>query len=129
MNLRTISRRIALVSILLAAIGLSLGAVCVPLPDDGDGSSTNGAQNGDVAGSPQPGQSSEASNNNSNSAIPGDMDGDGIVGQSDVAVYTAAYKATFGLSEGDPGFDPSIDLDGDGMITFADLQAFNALVE
>ena len=123
-----IPRRISLVSTLFAVVCISLCMGCPSLQEAVDDVLTNESlQNNEVAGSPQPEQTPETTDNVP--ATTGDMDGDGIVGQSDVAIYTAAYTAAFGLSEGDPGFDPHLDIDGDGAITFADLQAFNALVD
>lgn len=46
-----------------------------------------------------------------------DIDGDGVVGLGDLAALLASY----GLAEGDPGFDPGADLDGDGIVNVVDL--------
>lgn len=52
----------------------------------------------------------------------GDIDGDGHVGQADLAQLLASY----GLCDGDGGFDPAADVDGDGCVGQADLAALLA---
>jgi hypothetical protein len=58
--------------------------------------------------------------------VPGDVDGDGDVDEAD----RDRFNTSFGLSEGDLGFDPAADLDEDGTVTFVDyqlwLQAYEA---
>jgi len=49
--------------------------------------------------------------------IPGDVDGDGDVDLSDLALLLAAY----GTSSGQPGYNPDADLDADGDVDLADL--------
>ena len=46
----------------------------------------------------------------------GDCDGDGVVGDSDLALLAGGI----GLASGQPGFDPLLDTDGDGIITELD---------
>jgi hypothetical protein len=48
---------------------------------------------------------------------PGDIDGDGYVGLSDLAILLASY----GLCEGDPGYNPAADLDEDACVGLSDL--------
>ena len=50
-------------------------------------------------------------------ALPGDVNGDGHVDQSDLGMLLAA----FGLCSGDLGFDPDADIDGDGCVGQGDL--------
>jgi len=49
--------------------------------------------------------------------IPGDVDGSGCVGQSDLGILLAA----FGTCAGDAGYDPAADLDGDECVGQSDL--------
>ena len=49
--------------------------------------------------------------------MPGDVDGDGDVDLSDLALLLAVY----GTCEGDPGYDPAADFDGNGCIDLSDL--------
>ncbi len=50
----------------------------------------------------------------------GDFNGDGAVNTSDHLLFVA----TFGLSEGDDGFNAEMDMNGDGIINIADFQIF-----
>ncbi|MCK4873810.1 MAG: hypothetical protein KAS72_13900 [Phycisphaerales bacterium] len=50
-------------------------------------------------------------------AVPGDIDGDGDVDQSDLGILLAAY----GSVPGDPNWNPDADLDGDGAVGQSDL--------
>jgi len=52
----------------------------------------------------------------------GDVDGDGDVDLSDLA----ALLATYGLCDGDAGYDPAADFDADDCVTLADLAALLA---
>lgn len=49
-----------------------------------------------------------------------DYNGDGACDQADQDIIVAAQ----GTQEGDPGYVPAADLDGDGVISPADLSAF-----
>ena len=60
-----------------------------------------------------------------NSAKTGDVNGDGVLDESDLN----AIQAAFGTSEGDPGFNPAADLTGDGQIGLDDLQAMVQLLD
>lgn len=51
--------------------------------------------------------------------LTGDTNCDGVVDLVDLSAVLAA----FGTSEGDPGFDPSADFDGNGTVDLADLSA------
>ena len=53
----------------------------------------------------------------SNGAIPGDLDGDGDVDLTDLAVMLSA----FGRCTGDPAYNPRADIDADGCVGLADL--------
>ncbi len=57
--------------------------------------------------------------------VRGDINGDGVVDEADLDAMTAL----FGLSEGDPGFDPKADLNSDGTIGLADVQTLVQLLE
>ena len=48
---------------------------------------------------------------------PADLNGDGVVTLSDLAQLLASY----GLCDGDPGYDPAADLSGDDCVTLTDL--------
>lgn len=50
-------------------------------------------------------------------ALRGDFDGNGVIDVSDLEVFCASY----GKSEGDPGFDSRCDFDGDGDVDGSDL--------
>ncbi len=50
-------------------------------------------------------------------AVPGDVNGDGEVNQSDLGLLLAAY----GSQQGDAHWNPDADLDGDGMVGQTDL--------
>jgi hypothetical protein len=52
--------------------------------------------------------------------LPGDLDGDGVIDQSDFT----AFLATFGLCEGVVGFNAQADYDTDGCISFVDYQTW-----
>lgn len=58
-----------------------------------------------------------------NTALMGDLDGDGQITFDDRILFTNALGTSFG----DAGFDPRADFDGDGVIDAADLAAMNAL--
>jgi hypothetical protein len=55
-------------------------------------------------------------------ALPGDVDGDGDVDQSDLGLLLAAY----GTCQGDPDYLPAADFDGDGCVSQTDLGALLA---
>lgn len=48
---------------------------------------------------------------------PGDLNGDGVINIQDLAQLLASY----GLCDGDTGYDPAADLSGDDCVTLADL--------
>ncbi len=50
-------------------------------------------------------------------AVPGDVNGDGIVNCADLAIV----KASFGKKAGQPGFDPRADVNHDGIVNVLDL--------
>lgn len=52
--------------------------------------------------------------------VPGDVDGDGDLDLED----RTALVQCFGLRAGDPGWREAADLDRDGIVTFADYQAW-----
>lgn len=57
-------------------------------------------------------------------AIPGDLNGDGVVNEADEAIFLAAY----GSCDGDPNFNPDADFDEDGCITINDYRIFRSYV-
>jgi len=50
-------------------------------------------------------------------AVPGDLNGDGVVNCADLAIV----KASFGKKTGQAGFDPRADVNGDGIVNILDL--------
>jgi hypothetical protein len=50
-------------------------------------------------------------------AVPGDVNGDGVVDCVDLAIV----KASFGKKTGQPGFDPRADVNHDGVVNILDL--------
>jgi Dockerin type I domain len=48
---------------------------------------------------------------------PGDVNGDGVVDQSDLGLLLAAYD----YCDGDPNYNPAADFDGDGCVGQPDL--------
>src|SRR5439155_2673387 len=63
-------------------------------------------------------------NVNNVKAVPGDLNGDGVVNCADLAIV----KAAFGKIKGQPGFDPRADVNGDGVVNVLDLSAVAKLV-
>lgn len=59
---------------------------------------------------------------------PGDMDGNGVVDQTDENNYRISFQTAFGSSAGGANYDPSLDMNGDNVIGWSDLQAFLAIV-
>ena len=53
-------------------------------------------------------------------ALAGDYNNDGVIDETDQAILMNAIRT----HEGDPGFVPAADHDGDGVITMADLGTF-----
>ncbi len=51
-------------------------------------------------------------------AVPGDLDRDGDIDRDDYLIF----RSTLGKREGDPGYIPDADYDGDGRITYADYR-------
>lgn len=49
-----------------------------------------------------------------------DFNGDGVTNADDIEIF----KSYLGSSEDDEGFEPAIDLDGDGEVTVADYTVF-----
>ena len=53
-------------------------------------------------------------------ACDADYDNDGVVADGDLAIL----QESFGLSEGEDGFNPGADLDGDGVVGAMDFSIF-----
>ena len=53
-------------------------------------------------------------------ACDADYDNDGVVTEEDLAIF----QESFGLSEGEDGFNPGADLDGDGVVGAMDFSIF-----
>jgi len=58
------------------------------------------------------------------SAIPGDLDGDGVIDNDDFQSFLAAY----GSCNGSSNFNSAADFDGDGCITINDFRIFRSLI-
>lgn len=56
--------------------------------------------------------------------VPGDLDGDGVVGCADLAIV----KASFGKRAGQAGFDPRADVNGDRIVNVIDLATVSRAV-
>ena len=50
--------------------------------------------------------------------IPGDLDGDGIIDQNDLALF----RSTLGKCEGGTGYNSGADYDGDCCVSYADYR-------
>jgi len=59
----------------------------------------------------------DVSNTDFTVRLVGDLDGDGGIGCSDIAIV----KASFGKVPGQPGYDPRADVNGDGAVDIRDL--------
>jgi len=57
----------------------------------------------------------------------GDLDGNNVIDAADKDLFLVRFERAFG-STGGAAYDPLLDMDGDGQITWADLQAFVDLV-
>ncbi len=57
-------------------------------------------------------------------AVPGDLNGDGVVNCADLAII----KASFGKKTGQAGFDPRADVNGDGVVNVIDLAFVSRLL-
>jgi hypothetical protein len=55
------------------------------------------------------------------SALPGDINGDGVVDEDDLVLFCAAI----GAAQGEPNYDADADLNGDNVIDELDQQMFN----
>lgn len=73
--------------------------------------------------SPSPGCSGELQSGAGPADCPEDVNGDGVVGLSDLS----QVLGSFGLSLGMPGYNPAADINGDGMIDLADLSRVLAM--
>ncbi len=60
----------------------------------------------------------------SEQTVPGDLDGDNIVGYSDYIIF----RGTYGSCEGDGNFLAGADLDGDGCVTINDYRILRSLM-
>jgi len=67
----------------------------------------------------------DSNGNGVGNACDGDLTGDGVTGLPDMN----ALRAAFGTRYGEPGFDASADLDGDGAVGNADYAVFRQLLQ
>jgi hypothetical protein len=88
------------------------------LVDDGNQNGTDGTNNG------------SNQSNDQTRAVPGDMNGDGAVNMADAGGFQVAYQEAFGAdkSQGNPKYNGKVDMDGNGIIDFRDLQLFDVVV-
>ena len=100
--------------------GTATEAAVAQAPADLGGSDTGAA---DAGGADQPTSPANAGQ----PVVPGDMDGNGVVDQADENTYQDRFQEAFGSSTGDVNYDPSLDMNGDGIVGWSDLQAFLAL--
>jgi hypothetical protein len=54
-----------------------------------------------------------------------DLNSDGVIDNHDVEMFTGS----FATGEGDDGFEPAADFDGDGKVTLVDFQIFLELLQ
>lgn len=54
-----------------------------------------------------------------------DLNDDGVIDNNDVDLFTGS----FATAEGDEGFEPAADFDGDGVVTLIDFQIFLELLQ
>jgi hypothetical protein len=57
------------------------------------------------------------------------MDGNGSIDQADHDVFVARFDEAFGADSGKAAYDPLLDMDGDGLIGWSDLQQLVELVK
>jgi len=118
-------RSVAVCAAFLAALLVGCGTApeANPLMTDGTASLAADAQAlADTGGADQPTPPPDAGQ-----PMPGDMDGNGLVDQADENAYRSRFQETFGSGTGAANYDPSLDMNGDGIVSWADLQAFLAL--
>ncbi len=59
---------------------------------------------------------------------PGDIDGNGQVDEADLNAFVTRFDEVFGTGADNPTFDKALDMNGDDLISWADLQLFLELV-
>lgn len=59
---------------------------------------------------------------------PGDIDGNGQVDEADLNAFVTRFDEVFGTGADNPTYDKALDMNGDDLISWADLQLFLELV-
>ena len=91
-----------------------------PLPDDGDGDGVD--DDADNCTEVENADQRDTDGDGFGNACDPDYNNDGAVGIPDFN----AFRARFGLTDTDPGFDPAVDHNGDGAVGIPDFNVFRS---